>query len=486
MAKLFYSLEEAAAKLSISQDQIRQMAKSGKLQQFRDGENLMFKREQVDAMAASADSGLGGTGAIPVANLGDTGEIAAPGGSDDTGQISLSDSGETGVIDSPSPSDATGEIGLADSGMLSGSEMGASATGGDVVAIDSGDSALDGSGMGGSVLGGSGLRGSELASGDTMGGTMGGTIADLGSSGMLSGLGTGTGSTGLLGSAEDKSAGSSGVGSSGLLDDVGSGSGLGSGVGSSGLLAGVSSGDTVMDMEAEGTGLIDLADGDNRAASGISVFDADEVDEADPSAQTIMADIPGSGAGELALDSVGSGSGLLDLTREADDTSLGAEILDEIYPGAADPGETTADTALEPPSDTVPGASSGVFDGSVTLEAKDASGVEIPEAVEAVAEAEPVDLEAAAAPTMVQMPAYAEEAYDPFGSGMSTGMLLVTSAALIMGLIIAMSTVAGFTSSLTTALGKDTQTIYIVLGGGIGLAIVFGIVGGFIGKILNK
>ncbi len=35
---------------------------------------------------------------------------------------------------------------------------------------------------------------------------------------------------------------------------------------------------------------------------------------------------------QLALEGVGSGSGLLDLTRESDDTSLGA-VLDEITPG---------------------------------------------------------------------------------------------------------------------------------------------------------
>ena len=35
----------------------------------------------------------------------------------------------------------------------------------------------------------------------------------------------------------------------------------------------------------------------------------------------------------VTLDSGSSGSGLLDLSREADDTSLGAELLDEIYPG---------------------------------------------------------------------------------------------------------------------------------------------------------
>ena len=50
---------------------------------------------------------------------------------------------------------------------------------------------------------------------------------------------------------------------------------------------------------------------------------------ADPSAQTnIASNIPD----QVNLESVGSGSGLLDLTRESDDTSLGAELLDEIAP----------------------------------------------------------------------------------------------------------------------------------------------------------
>ena len=37
---------------------------------------------------------------------------------------------------------------------------------------------------------------------------------------------------------------------------------------------------------------------------------------------------------QVNLEGVGSGSGLLDLTRESDDTSLGAELLDEISPSA--------------------------------------------------------------------------------------------------------------------------------------------------------
>jgi hypothetical protein len=64
--------------------------------------------------------------------------------------------------------------------------------------------------------------------------------------------------------------------------------------------------------------------------SGITVFGADEVEHADPSAQTA---ISSSVSDQVNLEGVGSGSGLLDLTRESDDTSLGAELLDEIAPG---------------------------------------------------------------------------------------------------------------------------------------------------------
>ncbi len=60
---------------------------------------------------------------------------------------------------------------------------------------------------------------------------------------------------------------------------------------------------------------------------GVNVFDDEELDDAvDPLAQTAVTDVAG-----LGLDGSGSGSGILDLTRESDDTSLGAELLDEIY-----------------------------------------------------------------------------------------------------------------------------------------------------------
>jgi hypothetical protein len=65
------------------------------------------------------------------------------------------------------------------------------------------------------------------------------------------------------------------------------------------------------------------------AAKGISVFDDDELNiETDPMGETRIS----SGVDEL--EAVGSGSGLLDITQESDDTSLGAELLDVISPSA--------------------------------------------------------------------------------------------------------------------------------------------------------
>lgn len=74
---------------------------------------------------------------------------------------------------------------------------------------------------------------------------------------------------------------------------------------------------------------------------GVSVFDEEDLGEfVDPLAQTAVSDVAG-----LGLEGVGSGSGILDLTRESDDTSLGAELLEEIYSdeetGTVEMGEAT-------------------------------------------------------------------------------------------------------------------------------------------------
>ena len=63
-------------------------------------------------------------------------------------------------------------------------------------------------------------------------------------------------------------------------------------------------------------------------AEGISIFDEEDLDiePADPMAKT---QITQSLEDQISLEGVGSGSGLLDLTRESDDTSLG-EVLENI------------------------------------------------------------------------------------------------------------------------------------------------------------
>ncbi|MDB5323624.1 MAG: hypothetical protein JWN40_5255 [Phycisphaerales bacterium] len=81
--------------------------------------------------------------------------------------------------------------------------------------------------------------------------------------------------------------------------------------------------------------------GDTRSGSkvgsrvGVNVFGDEDSGRVDPMAQTSI----GSGIqDQINLEGVGSGSGLLDLTRESDDTSLGAELLDEISPGGSGAG----------------------------------------------------------------------------------------------------------------------------------------------------
>jgi excisionase family DNA binding protein len=50
MAGMFYSLKEAAEKLNISEDQLKELAQEGKLREFRDGPNLLFKVDEVEAL----------------------------------------------------------------------------------------------------------------------------------------------------------------------------------------------------------------------------------------------------------------------------------------------------------------------------------------------------------------------------------------------------------------------------------------------------
>lgn len=312
MAKMFYTLQETAEKLGIGEPDVKQLATSGKLQQFRDRDKLMFKRDQVDAIAAAkaddeeetADTGLS-TGAIPLDDTGlSTGEIPMSAGSGSSDQIDLA--------------------------------------------------------------------------------------------------------------AEDA---------------------------------------------AELPGAKKAKSEDSRMATGISVFDAGEIDEADPHTQTIVQ--PVEDEEELALESVGSGSGLLDLTQESDDTSLGAELLDEIYPT----GEGS-DLKVEH------AGSSGAFEpagAGASFAAGGGSGLDYAGG-------------GGGAPVYIE----AVEDTDPAGDGLGIGMLAVALVAMGACLFVALSAVLHKPIDLTYKLagpgGLEDKTPFMYAGIAILAALILGIAGFFIGK----
>jgi len=115
----------------------------------------------------------------------------------------------------------------------------------------------------------------------------------------------------------------------------------------------------VDDLESKGGTRAGAKDDTVITSVGISVFDDEELASAaaaDPMAKTQIS--KQSEEPEIPLESVGSsGSGLLDLTRESDDTSLGAELLDEIYPEE----EETISEEPAAPVETAEGSAAGTF-----------------------------------------------------------------------------------------------------------------------------
>ena len=321
MAKLFYTIEETCAKLGKSEDEVKEMASSGQLDEMRDGDSIMFKRQQVDLL--SGDTGSGDEVELDLTS-GDSGF-----------NLNLGDTNENS-----SPNDASGDASAGGSGYdLSGSGMGISRSG-----------------------------------------------------------------------------------SAAGLDLGGSASGLGFDLGDSGSAAGFDLGET---GDATGFG---------------AAFDED-----DDSAETRVSDAVDE---ELSLESVGSGSGLLDLTRESDDTSLGAELLDEVWEGG-DSGEFGA-------------SASGLFETS-----RGGGG-------DATASASP----AIQAPMGLAVPMMAE-AYDGKWSGAGVGLMVGAFLALTAVLLMLISSLAGAGPIHAPSL---TNNIPMYAGGLAGIAIVFGLIGMFIGK----
>ena len=169
-------------------------------------------------------------------------------------------------------------------------------------------------------------------------------------------------------------------------------------------------------------------------AEGISIFDDEdlEIDAADPMAKTQIAQ---SIEDQIAIEGVGSGSGLLDLTRESDDTSLG-EVIDRI-----DLDDTSGEEIALP--------AGGAFgEPPMAIESGPTIVAEIPEAVDA-------------------------------GSGMFSGFIV---GAGILALLLGAITLAVSWGVVPSYVSILKENILVVLIGAVVLVGVFGVIGLLIGK----
>jgi len=360
MSRLFYSLEEAAAKLKKSPAELLQMAATGQLQEFRDKDQIKFKAADIDQLAQTDDDGLD----LELGDLGggSSGGFDLPLSGSDAGGPALAGDGLDLDLDLGAPSaappraaapavddDLLGGLGLADSGAAKSAP------------------ATPAAGSDDDLLGGLGLADSGAAAAPKMG--LADSNAGRAASGARPSVGLAdSGASPSMGLADSGAAPSSGIASDGGLSDSG-----------------------------------------------------------------------------LNLETVGSGSGLLDMTRDdADESSVGLQLFEEV---------STDESA--------PNAASGLFAD-----------------VGAGAEGE-ADAPAAAIGAFGVGAAVVPEEVSGAWSGATVGLMLGAAASLAICLVIAIGTSLGGTPSLTGMIKGDMM---IWVGGLAGAVVVFGVAGFFIGK----
>jgi hypothetical protein len=199
------------------------------------------------------------------------------------------------------------------------------------------------------------------------------------------------------------------------------------------------------------------ADKKESTGSGFNLLELDSTDEADANAVTRVTASPTGSLVDPGDDKGKSGSaGLLDLTREADDTSLGAGLLEDVYGS-----ETVASATVADDAGGLGGAAAG-GGGSLFESAGAGTGG---------------DFEAAPAAATAMAPV---EAYDGPGSGLVGGLAVGAIAALGVA---AFTLIAGMNSStgggLVATIGDN---MFIIVGVCALLAILGAGIGWFLGK----
>lgn len=201
---------------------------------------------------------------------------------------------------------------------------------------------------------------------------------------------------------------------------------------------------TGMKLDPMGSG---LGMKDEKDSTGISIFEAEGTDDADANAVTRVSSAPA--MHDPGKSGSGSG-GLLDLTKEADDTSLGAGLMEDVYGADTIAQQTAAETAI------------GAGDGGALFESPSGTDFEAPATAGAM------------------MMAAAPEAYDGGWSGIAGGAALGGAVACLVGVF---AVITGFTSTtgggLMNTLGNNFAAI---IGGAAALTALFAGVGFMLGK----
>lgn len=285
MAGMFYSLEETAEKIGITIDEVKKLVEDRKLREFHQDGRFFYKVEEVESL--SAETGMieapEAAPAEDVDILLDPQEPAAEALDDEDLDLLL---GSKEEIPAAEPVDEGTDLSLEPIEPEASTD-----TDGDT------DLTLESAGDTDSI------EPLAVNAGDE-------ELADL------------TGELSLLEDTAEKA-------EAHRLDDTEMSLGL---EGSTGLTDGLTNGDTALTQE--GLNVLDESDSefsltDDTSAETKAMEEAASLEEIE---------------GDVNLDSFGSGSGLLDLSLQADDTSLGG-ILDEIYTPEGDAGLADASAA---------------------------------------------------------------------------------------------------------------------------------------------
>lgn len=481
MAKLFYTAEEAATKLGKSVQELMDMAKSGQLQEFKDRDRSLFKVEAVDQLA---DSGSDMVLDLKLTDSSTASEIDL-GLLDDSGP-GIPESPETDLSDVVDPSkppagDMGDELLLADDDLLlnsddasSPSSGGSGGSGGDVLSLASDDDLLgladDAPGLADSSIGSRATPAEEVPASDigafdldlglgASGSHAGMGLADSGSPVQESAPITASDDLGDLGldlgldldDAAPPQAPASGGSAGGVLGLADSGSMAGAGGSAAGSALGGSAA-----LSSSGV----MGASGSRAAAGSKAGQSGSrgglLDDS-LAGSSMVGGAHRESDGMRNLETVGSGSGLLDLTKESDESTIGAALLDEVVEG--DDGEMGAVGASGIFADAGVGAMAGGDEAFDTPAAAMGGGLSL----------------AAAAVTL-------PETLDGGGSGLTVGLMAGAMASLLVAALVLVPMTLGAGSQLGATIASDLWMWAGALAGGTAFC---GVVGFFIGRQLE-